>query len=87
VKLPMSELTQTLYDQRYPKDIADIITQYTLPPIQNHNLMYEFNSICSIIIDWTPSIIEIRPSSLLFMINPRPGTREYRKRQQWLDLH
>jgi hypothetical protein len=83
----MSELTQILYDQSYPKDIADIITQYVLPPIQNHNLLYEFNNLCSIIRDWAPSIIEIHPSSLLFMINPRPGTREYRRRQQWLVLH
>jgi hypothetical protein len=83
----MSELTQTLYDQRYPKDIADIITQYVLPPIQNHNLLYEFNDLCSIIRNWSNSIIEIRPSNLLFMINPRPGTRKYRRRQQWLNNH
>jgi hypothetical protein len=83
----MSELSQTLIDQRYPKDLADIITQYVLPPIQNHNLLYEFNDLCSIIQDWSNSIIEIRPSSLLFMLNPRLGTRKYRRRQQWLNRH
>jgi hypothetical protein len=83
----MSDLTQILYDQRYPKDIADIITQYALPPVQNYNLLHEFNELCIIIRNWAHTAFEIRPTSLLFMINPRPGTREYRRRQHWLNRH
>ena len=83
----MSELTQTLVEQRYPKDLADIITHYVLPPVQNHNLLHEFNDLCSIIREWSYAVIEINPMKLLFMINPRPGTREYQRRQRWLNRH